>query len=60
MICLSKKGKSNPFIHLLAAPYIKNVRENNGEDLPTLDDLQVFPYFRNFFKARYSNKSFTY
>ncbi len=33
-------GKSNPFIHLLAAPYIKNVRENNGEDLPTLDDLQ--------------------
>ncbi len=33
-------GRSNPLIHLLAAPYIKNIKENNGEDLPSLDDLQ--------------------
>ena len=33
-------ARSNPLIHLLAAPYIKNIKENNGEDLPTLDDLQ--------------------
>ena len=33
-------ARSNPLIHLLAAPYIKNIKENNGEDLPTLEDLQ--------------------
>jgi len=33
-------GRSSPFIHLLAAPYIKNIRENGGADLPTLNDLQ--------------------
>ena len=33
-------AQSNPLIHLLAAPYIKDIRENNGEDLPTLDDLE--------------------
>ena len=33
-------SKSNPLIHLLAAPYIKNIKESNGEDLPTLDDFQ--------------------
>ena len=33
-------ARSNPLIHLLAAPYIKNIKENNGEDLPTLEDIQ--------------------
>ena len=33
-------ARSNPLIHLLAAPYIKNIKENNGEDLPTLEDVQ--------------------
>ena len=33
-------GRSNPFIHLLSAPYIKNIKENTGEDLPSLEDLQ--------------------
>lgn len=34
-------SRSNPLIHLLAAPYIKNIKENNGKDLPTLDDLKI-------------------
>ena len=33
-------ARSNPLIHLLAAPYIRNIRENNGADLPSLDDIQ--------------------
>ncbi len=33
-------GKANPLIHLLSAPYLKNVRENNGRDLPSIDDFQ--------------------
>ena len=33
-------ARSNPLIHLLAAPYIKNIKENNGADLPTLEDIQ--------------------
>ena len=33
-------GRSNPLIHLLAPPYINNIEENDGEDLPSLDNLQ--------------------
>ena len=31
---------SNPLQHLLSAPYLKHVRETNGEDLPTLDEIK--------------------
>lgn len=33
-------SRSNPLIHLLAAPYIRNIEENDGEDLPTIDELK--------------------
>ena len=33
-------ARSNPLIHLLAAPYIRNIKENNGADLPSIDDIQ--------------------
>lgn len=31
---------SNPFAYLLAAPYLRDLEENDGEDLPTLEDLK--------------------
>ena len=31
---------SNPLQHLLSAPYLKHVRETDGEDLPTLDEIK--------------------
>ena len=33
-------ANSNPLQHLLSAPYLKHVKETNGEDLPTLDEIK--------------------
>ena len=31
---------SNPLQHLLSAPYLKHIKETNGEDLPTLEEIK--------------------
>ena len=31
---------SNPMLHLLSAPYLKHVKETNGEDLPTIEEVK--------------------
>ena len=33
-------ANSNPLQHLLSAPYLKHVKETNGEDLPTLEEIK--------------------
>ena len=33
---------SNPLQHLLSAPYLKHIKETNGEDLPTLEEIKEF------------------
>ena len=31
---------SNPFLHLLSAPYLKHIKETDGEDLPTIEEVK--------------------
>ena len=31
---------SNPFLHLMSAPYLKHIKETNGEDLPTIEEVK--------------------
>ena len=33
-------SNSNPLLHLLTAPYLKHIKETNGEDLPTLEEIK--------------------
>ena len=31
---------SNPLLHLLSAPYLKHIKETDGEDLPTIEEVK--------------------
>ena len=33
-------AQSNPLLHLLSAPYLKHVKETDGEDLPTIEEVK--------------------
>ena len=33
-------AQSNPMLHLLSAPYLKHIKETNGEDLPTIEEVK--------------------